>query len=386
MKIAFHFDYMHPTIDINKNYALLICKDVLRVVLNAKNLNLYSKIFFGDLLLSRLASDIEKKGTSTTIKFNKEKFFKILPLWLEPRINNWCTLSEKGMDCIFRHNVFVICFESIDLLAAEKLDRYLTEKIPSYIGALEVDETSPIHWTVYSDYIGPFLRIVNKDLFVFWDGISEESKNTGAMEYFRSLPFNKLEYESLNGKHTIFDEFHDFEQAKRIAEWKHQFGSLLAFIADDVINKLGDSAPDLGNKLWAALKTFNEAETDEQFAQVSATCRRIIEYVSDQVFPPTNEIVDGRKLGTNQYRNRLLAFAEKEKKSDTNIDLITISTKTLSEQMEKLSNLVNKGVHSELYRSECRRCLLRTVLLLDDIASLKSSPFEIKIKVKNILR
>lgn len=290
------------------------------------------------------------------------------------------------MDCIFRHNVFVICFESIDLLAAEKLDRYLTEKIPSYIGALEVDETSPIHWTVYSDYIGPFLRIVNKDLFVFWDGISEESKNTGAMEYFRSLPFNKLEYESLNGKHTIFDEFHDFEQAKRIAEWKHQFGSLLAFIADDVINKLGDSAPDLGNKLWAALKTFNEAETDEQFAQVSATCRRIIEYVSDQVFPPTNEIVDGRKLGTNQYRNRLLAFAEKEKKSDTNIDLITISTKTLSEQMEKLSNLVNKGVHSELYRSECRRCLLRTVLLLDDIASLKSSPFEIKIKVKNILR
>lgn len=80
----------------------------------------------------------------------------------------------------------------------------------------------------------------------------------------------------------------------------------------------------------------------------------------------------------------MLAFAEREKKSDTNIDLININTKSLSEQIKKLNELINKGVHSDLYRSECRRCLLRTVLLLDDIASLKSSPFTIKTIYKNI--
>lgn len=314
MKSAFHFDYMHPTLKDKTNYAYSICADVLRIILNAKNLNLSSKIFIGDLLLSNMASDVNYSDTTTTVKFNKDKFLEILPLWLNPRINNWCTIAQKGIDCVLRHNVFVICFESLDLLSAGKLEQSLLKNVDSYIGALEVDETSIIHWTVYSDYIGPIFRIINKDFFVFWDGISEESKNTGFIENLSFLPFNKVEYESLNGKHTIFDEFQNFEHARRIAEWKHQFGSLLAFIADDVINKLSDSAPNLGNKLWAALNTFIEAETDEQFAQVSATCRRIIEYVSDQLFPPNNEIIAGRELGTNKYRNRLLAFAEREKK------------------------------------------------------------------------
>jgi len=129
------------------------------------------------------------------------------------------------------------------------------------------------------------------------------------------------------------------------------------------------------------LKTFNEAETNEEFAQVTASCRRIVEYISDELFPPIEGEVEGRKLGTKQYRNRLLAFADETRKSDTNIDLIWVRTKTHSEQMEKLSDLANKGVHSEVYRMETRRCLLRTIMLLDDIIFLKVGAFEIKTKM-----
>jgi hypothetical protein len=57
--------------------------------------------------------------------------------------------------------------------------------------------------------------------------------------------------------------------------------------------------------------------------------------------------------------------------SDTNIDLICASTALLGEQLEKLGNLVNKGVHAEVSRQEARRCLLRTIMALDDILSLK---------------
>lgn len=134
----------------------------------------------------------------------------------------------------------------------------------------------------------------------------------------------------------------------------------------------------MGDKLWATLRTFEDAETNEQFSQVAVSCRRLIEYVVDCIFPPTNGEYKGHKLGLPHYRNRLLAYADKERKSDTNINLIVTSTEMLNELIEKLSKLTDKGVHSEFSRNETRRCLLRTILLLDDIISLKRNAFPIK--------
>jgi hypothetical protein len=101
-------------------------------------------------------------------------------------------------------------------------------------------------------------------------------------------------------------------------------------------------------------------------------------YVTDCIFPPRDSIHKGHKLKKNQYRNRLLAFADIERESDTNIDLIIASTEKLNTQIEKLNILTNKGVHSDLYRYEVRRILIRTIILLDDIISLKSDNFTIK--------
>ena len=53
-----------------------------------------------------------------------------------------------------------------------------------------------------------------------------------------------------------------------------------------------------------------------------------------------------------------------------------VSTATLAEQLEKLDSAVNKGVHADLLDVEGRRCVIRTVMLLDDMISLKSGPFE----------
>lgn len=86
-------------------------------------------------------------------------------------------------------------------------------------------------------------------------------------------------------------------------------------------------------------------------------------------------------MGKNNYKNRLLAFADKERKSDTNIDVICASTNMLNEQIEKLLNLQNKGVHDEVFCYEARCCVIRTILLLDDMISLKKDPFEIKTKL-----
>jgi hypothetical protein len=62
----------------------------------------------------------------------------------------------------------------------------------------------------------------------------------------RSLGFDPVTWESLNGRYSIFDRYYNFEQAQRISEWKRDCGQLLAFVADAVVSHLGDAVPDLG--------------------------------------------------------------------------------------------------------------------------------------------
>ncbi|MGB5967307.1 MAG: hypothetical protein WBG70_03170 [Spirulinaceae cyanobacterium] len=380
MKIAFHFNAFHSS--LGSNYGYHVEKILFDILLSYRSLNLSSKILTGDLLLSSLACDVEKTSERTeTREFNQEKYFQIINLWLQPKNAVWSSMIITKLTQTLKDEIFTICLETVEMQLADYLNDKLRESSEAYLGAMEVDDASYVHWLVYSNLIGPRYRINNKTASIFWDGFNEESKDKSKVERLIELGFKQVSFESLNGRYTIFDEYHDFDHARRVAEWKKKCGNLLAFIVDGVAHRLGDAAPDLGDKLWAALKTFNEAETNEEFAQVTASCRRIVEYVSDELFPPTEGEIEGRKLGTKQYRNRLLAFADETRKSDTNINLIWVSTKTLSEQMERLSCLANRGVHSEIYRAETRRCLLRTIMLLDDIISLKVKAFKIKTKL-----
>jgi hypothetical protein len=149
-------------------------------------------------------------------------------------------------------------------------------------------------------------------------------------------------------------------------------------MADEVVCRLGDHIPELPDKLWAAIDTYDHAETDEQYAQVSATCRRILEIVADRLFPPTKGDRDGHKLGPNNYRNRLLAFVKDQTNSATQVELIASGLDLFAAHVEKLQDLANKGIHSEIQREGARRTLLRTVFILDDIVALRPESFPIR--------
>lgn len=376
MKIGYHFNADHTFFD--GFYGLPIEKKVFEILLANRLLNISTKIFHGDLLLMMLSMDKETKGNTTTSRFNKIKYSTNFSNWLNPDNTIWKRFSDEKIEESYDKNIFVVCFESIDLKTAEYIHKELEAYSP-YLGALEVDDSSKIHWSLYSGALVPYARIIDKNLSLFFQ--DEDDKDHAYKEEFEKLGFKKIDYENLNYKYTIFDAYSNYEEARRIAEWKRNSGALLAFIADDIVSRLSDIAPDLGNKLWSALKTFEEAETNEQMAQVTASCRRIFEYVTDCIFPPTDEKIDGHSLKAGNYKNRLFAYADKERKSDTNIDLIVATTATLFEQWEKINNLSNKGVHSEVFRNETRRCLLRTIMLLDDIVSLKATAFEMKPKL-----
>ena len=83
------------------------------------------------------------------------------------------------------------------------------------------------------------------------------------------------------------------------------------------------------------------------------------------------------RLATKVYRNRLLAFVESQTKSSTQVELISSGLDLFAHHVEKLQDLANKGIHSEIQREGARRALLRTVFLLDDIVALRPESFPI---------
>ncbi len=365
MKIAYHF-----TVPPEKGeYGSDIYKKIFFEILSLRHHPIKSKILTGDLLLWG--------------KINENNKARILTELLQLGNNTWKKFKTENIQKLITETVFIICFESITKDTAEKLDNQLL-KYSSYIGSFEIDDSNEIQWIFYGEYIHPQLRLENKTLSILSE--NAESVDHGFKEIFIGLGFDEIKDEFTSFRYTIFDDNYNYEVARRLAEWKKQANNLLGTVIDSIISNLIDTAPNLGEKLWATLDTFHKSETPEQLAQVMASCRRTFEYVIDCIFPASKEIIDGHKLNKECYKNRLYQFASESAKSDTNIGLITANTDLLFEQWGKLNLLANKGVHSDIFQHETRRCVIRTIILLDDIISLRTEPFEIKTTTEKALR
>lgn len=367
MKLALHFNGLHP--DLGDAYGRTARRLVFPGLLDLRGTHVVSTVFVGDLLFGSI--DTSRDGRHRSFSRPDLKYSDVLEFWLRPQNPVWARLSEERLTPALGQ-IYAICLESVDQKAAERLHEGLVDAA-SYLGAMEVDDGSFIHWQLYSKNLIPLFRVVGQGAQVFWDGLSEDGMDRGFFEEVQSLGFDPVRWESLNARFSIFDRYHNFEHAQRVAEWKRDCGRMLGFVADSVVSGLGDIVPDLGDRLWSALRTFDQAETTEQLSQVAATCRRIIEHVADRLFPPRETPTGGRPLGRKHYRNRLLAFADRERSTDTSLDLVCASTDALNEQITALLAVTQKGVHADVYRTETRRCLLRTILLLDDLAVLKQA-------------
>jgi hypothetical protein len=249
-----------------------------------------------------------------------------------------------------------------------------------------IDDTFEPHWWLYGECIGAKYRIIEHDLYIITDNIGALNPMylKELKEFFERLLFKNVFVEYTEMRYTLFDNNHNYDNAKRAAQWRKSTEALFATIIDSISGRLQDTAPNLMDKLWAMMDAFERAETGEQYAQSMTSCRRIFEYVADCLFPPTDVLIEGRSLKKDKYKNRLMQFAAQELKSNTNIELILSSTMFLFEEWNKLYDLSNKGVHDNTHKQECRRCIIRTLLLLDDLVALKNRPFEFKTNIQEL--
>lgn len=382
MKIAFHFDADSELLGCC--YGDLVHERIFTDLLQNRNLIISSKIFIGDLLFGVYSSecideeDDEYGSVKLSYRMNDDGYKRMFERWIMSVSKGWNTFDMHRLIGLREHNIYTVCFESIDKKTALYLDNALKDFTP-YFGAAKIMEYDQLQWILYGMSLVPFGRIVNRSLNVFYD----EWQTPFILDSSWVGIFDKVTEEKLNLRYTIFDKYHDYSHARRVAEWKENCGSMLAFVADDVVSRISDIAPDISDKLWAALIGFEGAETNEQYAQVMTSCRRIFEYVVDRVAPESDELTEsGHSIKKNKYRNRLYEYAMRCRKSDADIDMILASLDHLTAQWDKLNALANKGVHAEVYREEARRCFIRTILLFEDIVSLSKSPFSIQTELK----
>lgn len=362
MKVAYHFTCS----DIEWRYDHHFYKILFEKYLSLNQTHISSKILVGDLCVFGLTSKID----------NPVVFFNQLL-----KDDSWKRIVSSKLNLLLEENVFIICFETIQKDVAEKLHQLLIGD-NHYIGAFEIDNSVELQWWLYGECIGPKYRILNKDVYILVDSKEVEELEYGEEQktLFESFFFDNVKIEYSNYRYSIFDDNHHYKNAKRGAEWRKSVDSIFSTITDEITGKLIDVAPDLTDKLWAVTNVFDSAETGEQYAQAMFSCRRVFEYVTDCLFPASDEKPEGHSLKQDKYKNRLFEFAKREFRSSSNIDLIVTNISSISAEWDKLYELSNKGVHNEPHRQECRRCIIRTILLLDDIVSLKGTPFEVNIK------
>lgn len=243
-------------------YGTPIQECLFHVLLSNHTFHYSTKVFIGDLTLYQNSYQRIQKGDGYTYEFDLELFSTLLASMVCPEANIWKNITKKSIEAIKENNVYVICFESIELYMADYLNEMM-KKQEFYIGSLEIYDAVLAHWILFTDSLIPMYRIKNNDIYLFYDKFNEEEIEKETIIWLKKIGFQSVNTEELKGKYTIFDQYHDFEHSKRIAEWKAKGSSMLAFIAEST---LSDPAPDIGDRVWAIIDTFYHAQTNEQYA------------------------------------------------------------------------------------------------------------------------
>jgi hypothetical protein len=144
----------------------------------------------------------------------------------------------------------------------------------------------------------------------------------------------------------------------------------------DVVNSLlRDRTPEIAEMFTAAYDRLEDPKP-EHLAQAGTSCRRILKAVADHLFParaPTVNPDTGKErlLGSDQYVNRLLAFAE-ERMRGTVGEAWKTSVEDLSTRLDALVGLASKGVHDSRFALfEARHCAMQTYLVVGDLLRLE---------------
>jgi len=130
-------------------------------------------------------------------------------------------------------------------------------------------------------------------------------------------------------------------------------------------------SPRVLEQFTAAYRRAREDDAESK-AHALTTCRRILESVADVVYPPQAEpVVDPsgrtRKVGPENYINRLWMFVAESMSGSTHSKLLLATLQDFGYRIDTVYSLTNKGVHDDVAQAEVDTCVMQTYLLAGEI-------------------
>lgn len=137
-----------------------------------------------------------------------------------------------------------------------------------------------------------------------------------------------------------------------------------------VVAALGTRAPKALEQILSAERLLDGGPED--LAHALTSCRRMLKSLADQLYPATNEVVEGndgvqRKLSDDQYRNRLLEYVRATVSQRGQNSVLQKSLDSLGARLKTLDSLASKGVHDVVSAAEAETCVVWTYAIAADL-------------------
>jgi hypothetical protein len=114
--------------------------------------------------------------------------------------------------------------------------------------------------------------------------------------------------------------------------------------------------------------------SEESRSAALTSCRRLLMDVADSVFPASDaEWVDRkggkRKVGNEQYKNRLLAYLADLGESEGSYALLESELEHLASRLDIIYEKTCKGVHVDVSKNEANLAVIHTYLFIGEVAT-----------------
>lgn len=131
--------------------------------------------------------------------------------------------------------------------------------------------------------------------------------------------------------------------------------------------------PKSAEKLVAINEQMSNGST-ESLSSALGSCRRLLMDVADSVFPARQEEWSdrkgqSRKVGVDQYKNRLLAYLTDLRQNEGDYALLESELEHLASRLDVIYDKACKGVHADVSPNEARLAVIHTYLFIGEVAT-----------------
>lgn len=289
----------------------------------------------------------------------------------------WSTFSEEALATALRDlRVWVLAVEGLTPSNARCIDSRLSET-SGYLGAIEIHLANRTHWAVYDRKPVAAYRVYGDDLRLLAvnEHLDPEARDECRIqEWINSGLFSRVEWEDIGLRDTVFDDLSNFNHARRVADIEDRLGAQFGPVVGILLMRLAVLDPHLPDALHAALSTLAQAQSEEQIAQASLSCRRFIERLADALYPARSTPVAARKLGRKEYRNRLWAYIEEHFGGEER-SRVAGTFQELGDRLDAIDKRANKHIHeAEGTRADAHRLILTLTVWTYDVLMLTPPP------------